>query len=89
MKKYWNVKVELPNGDHKLASIFGESGDKMKAAWGEDTKGWVGKIVSIVLQEGAKGQYILLEPAIGGTMAGEVPPLPTAPEGGREIQDSF
>jgi len=62
-KTYWNVKVELPDGSHKLAGINEISGDSMVKKWGKNTDEWVGHMVSVDIKVSKGGvNYIVLVP---------------------------
>ena len=61
---FWNVKVELENGSHKLASIIGNTGDEFTLAWGSDTLGWIGRYATVEVKESKAGKsYIVMNPA--------------------------
>ena len=60
---FWNVKVELPDGSHKLAGVMGSTGDEFAKAWGSDTLQWVGKIAMVEIRQSKAGkEYVLLWP---------------------------
>ena len=61
-KDYWNVKVELPDGSHKLAGILAMTGDLFVEAWGSETKNWIGKEAEVEIKNGFNNDYIVLHP---------------------------
>lgn len=81
-KGYWNTKVGLPNGDHKLAGVGGITGDLFKEAWGEETKDWINKAatVDIRFSNNTGNNYIVLIPAPQSAPAAPKRPE-TAPDG--------
>ena len=50
-KDFWNVKVELPDGTHKLGSLNKISGDNFLKNWGSETKDWLGRFFIIRIRE--------------------------------------
>jgi hypothetical protein len=63
-KTYWNVKVELPDGSHKLAGLMESSCDEFARQWGKDTKGWTGHTVVVNIKTSKAGNpYITLAPS--------------------------
>ena len=65
-KEYWNAKVELPDGSHKLANVGGITGDLFVEAWGMETQDWVGKYVHVDIRTSRNtgNEYIVLVPAV-------------------------
>ena len=70
-KEYWNAKVELPDGSHKLANVGGITGDLFMDAWGDETQNWAGKLVKVDIRisKATGNEYIVLVPYE------EIPPL--------------
>ena len=64
-KVFWNVKVQLPDGSHKLAGIMDMVGDEFAKAWGGDTNDWAGRtvIVEIRTAKSTGNPYIVMKPA--------------------------
>lgn len=64
-KTFWNVKVQLPNGEHKLAGIMDMVGDEFVKAWGGDTKMWTGHVVIVEIRtaKSSGNQYIVMKPS--------------------------
>jgi hypothetical protein len=63
-KTYWNVKVEIPNGEHKLAGLMDSALDAFSAKWGGETTEWIGRqaLVSIKQSKSTGNDYIWLTP---------------------------
>lgn len=61
---YWNAKVQLPDGSHKLASLFDSTCEEMSKKWGTDTAGWVGHtlVVKIKNAKTSGNPYVFLTP---------------------------
>jgi hypothetical protein len=61
-KEYWNAKVELPDGSHKLANVGGITGDLFEEAWGSETRNWIDKraTVDIRTSKNTGNSYIVL-----------------------------
>ena len=60
---YWNGKVALPDGNHKLAGFFESACDAIAAKWGGTTENWVGHTVLIEIKTSKKGTpYISMTP---------------------------
>jgi hypothetical protein len=64
-KEYWNAKVELPDGSHKLASVGGITGDLFTKAWGDETGNWTGHFAEVDIRESkvTGNKYIVLVPS--------------------------
>ena len=63
---YWNVKVRLPDGSHKLAGLFESVCDACAWIWGGDTKEWTGHSLSVSIKTSKAGnKYIALSPVDG------------------------
>ena len=64
-KVFWNVKVQLPDGSHKLAGIMDMVGDGFAKAWGGDTNDWVGRTVTVEIRtaKSTGNPYIVMNPA--------------------------
>lgn len=65
---FTNVKVELPDGSHKLGSISDISGDRLSEVWGSDMSKWVGREVQVSIRVGKNSgkPYIVLLPTEDG-----------------------
>jgi hypothetical protein len=63
-KTYWNAKVELPDGSHKLAGLMETVCDQFAAVWGNDTAKWTGRTAIVSIKTSKAGNpYIWLTPA--------------------------
>lgn len=61
-KTYWNCKVVLPDGSHKLAGLMESACDAFAAKWGGDTKEWTGHVVEVEIKTSKAGNpYIWLK----------------------------
>lgn len=69
---YVNVKVELADGTHKLASIDGNFGaDRFSEMWGDETTKWIGHFAKVSVKVARSGNpYLILTP-----IAGEAEPV--------------
>ena len=62
-KEYWNCKIELQDGTHKLAGVGGITGDLFNDAWGDETRNWIGKVATVDIRVSYEGKsYIVLVP---------------------------
>lgn len=62
-KTYWNVKVELPNKEHKLAGLMDSTCDQFAEKWGEMTENWTGHTCVVQIKTSKSGNdYITLIP---------------------------
>lgn len=61
---YINCKVELPNGDHKLASFFDTACNLFIDKWGEESESWVGHTIDCEIKTSKAGKpYIVMTPS--------------------------
>lgn len=63
-KTYWNCKVQLPDGTHKLAGLFDSACDAFAAKWGTETGKWTGHTVLVEIRtaKASGNPYIWLTP---------------------------
>jgi hypothetical protein len=63
-KRFWNVKVELPDGTHKLYGMNNMTGENFLKTWGEETKEWIGKSATVDIREARStgNTYFVLVP---------------------------
>lgn len=62
-KGYTNVKVELPDGKHKLGSISDMSGDNLAKEWGSEMSLWQGRFARVFVKTSKTGKpYIVFYP---------------------------
>jgi hypothetical protein len=61
-KTYWNCKVSLPNGEHKIAGLMESTCDEMSNKWGTKTENWIGHTLKCEIKMSKAGnEYILLK----------------------------
>lgn len=61
---YWNMKVEMQDGTHKLASPMESCCELFAKAWGGFTEKWVGHIIEVEIRMSKAGTpYMWLFPA--------------------------
>ena len=62
-KTYWNAKVQLPDGTHKLAGLMESSCDAFAGKWGSNTEDWTGHTVMVQYKTSNSGkEYFTLVP---------------------------
>ncbi|MDZ4241129.1 MAG: hypothetical protein U1D31_03360 [Patescibacteria group bacterium] len=75
---FLNVKVELADGTHKLASISGNFGaDNFAELWGDDTEKWIGHSARITVLTAKSGNPYMVLRGIAGDpvkVGGELTP---------------
>ena len=66
---YWNVKVELPDGTHKLAGLMDFVCESFAIAWGNMSGDWTGHQVRVSIRtaRSSGNEYIVLVPVINKT----------------------
>lgn len=62
-KTYWNCKVALPDGTHKLAGLMDSTCDEMAKKWGNSTENWTGHTLVVEIKTSKSGNpYIKMTP---------------------------
>lgn len=60
---YWNAKVQLPDGSHKLAGLMESVCDAFASKWGDETSAWTGHTAIVSIKTSKAGNpYIMLTP---------------------------
>lgn len=54
-KTYWNCKVELPDGSHKLAGLMEMVCEEFAKKWGSMTEKWTGHTIQVALKTSKSG----------------------------------
>ena len=79
---YWNAKVQLPDGSHKLAGLMESVCDAFAAKWGDETSAWTGHTAIVQIKTSKAGNpYIMLAPtddAVVNVQKIEAAPAPVA-----------
>jgi hypothetical protein len=60
---YWNAKVQMPDGSHKLAGLFESACDAFAQKWGGMTEKWVGHTIQVEKKTAKSGnEYLVMTP---------------------------
>jgi hypothetical protein len=61
---YWNAKMQLPDGTHKLAGLFESACDEFVKVWGKMTADWTGHTIMVEIKTSKAGNsYIVMTPS--------------------------